>query len=83
MIASLHVPSRLKGIETLRKVFGGALRFLCLHVPSRLKGIETIHRNYRVFCSNSLHVPSRLKGIETRAVFFKDRMDRVYMCLPV
>ena len=39
---SLHVPSRLEGMETLTHTeFLGCGRVLSLHVPSRLEGMET------------------------------------------
>ena len=66
-----HVPSRLKGIETIslgsKSTSASTSTF---HVPSRLKGIETCV--FLRFCLRALfglafHVPSRLKGIETSA----------------
>ena len=66
---SLHVLSRLKGIETGDRrtpiVLEFALATFRLHVLSRLKGIETkIAGNLREYGGHlgSLHVLSRLKG---------------------
>ena len=61
----LHVPSRLKGMETCMR-HTPLLHPLCLHVPSRLKGMETPPSlPTLLFEIQGLHVPSRLKGMET------------------
>ena len=59
-----ETPSRLKGIETYRRLLEGH-HARCSETPSRLKGIETFF--HRVITSNfsSSETPSRLKGIET------------------
>ena len=40
-LLSFHVPSRLKGIETLDFAERHGVSVSTFHVPSRLKGIET------------------------------------------
>ena len=80
----LHVPSRLKGMETTRFSPPSTSKMPGLHVPSRLKGIETFFSSFApTQLLGGLHVPSRLKGIETSSYFSANLSSLVYTCLPV